>query len=70
MIDAGKGQWHHCILKDLSDGGGKITGVAVKEVPDRFMLRFARGARGLRECKVVWRSSYDLGIAFSDRPPR
>jgi hypothetical protein len=69
-IDDGKGHWQHCVLKDLSDGGGKITGVAVSEVPDRLMLRFARGARGLRECKVIWRSSDGVGIEFSDRLSR
>jgi hypothetical protein len=69
-MDDGNGHRHPCILKDLSDGGAKIIGVAVSEVPDRFTLRFARGARGLRKCKVVWRSAEGVGIEFSDRPGR
>jgi len=56
----------HCVVKDLSDGGARITGIAVSDVPENFMLRFARGPRGLRRCKVLWRSVDALGVEFVD----
>jgi hypothetical protein len=62
--DAEGRQDRPCFVKDLSNGGAKITGVNPSEIPDRFMLRFARGARGLRACKVLWRNGDTLGVAF------
>ncbi len=62
-----------CIVKDLSDGGAKIAGIAAIDVPDDFVLRFGRGPAGLRRCKVVWRSADALGVEFSDEqtsPPK
>jgi hypothetical protein len=60
----------HCIIKDLSNGGAKITGINVRKIPDEFMLRIARGAVGLRKCRVLWRNATTIGIEFVDRLPR
>jgi hypothetical protein len=62
------GNWgHSCVVKDLSNGGAKITAVPVSDVPDQFMLRIARGSRGTRKCHVLWRSPDALGVEFTDR---
>jgi hypothetical protein len=61
------GDWSYaCVLKDFSNGGAKITEIPVNDVPDRFMLRFFRGPRGVRECHVLWRSLDTLGVEFTD----
>ena len=58
-----------CVIKDFSNGGAKVTGVAVGRIPDQFMLRIARGAVGMRRCRVLWRSATTLGVAFADSLP-
>ncbi|MFI5015944.1 MAG: PilZ domain-containing protein [Hyphomicrobiales bacterium] len=55
-----------CVLSDLSGGGAKITGVTVSAVPDQFVLRVDRGLKGMRKCRVLWRSAEGLGVAFTD----
>lgn len=56
-----------CVVKDLSNGGAKITAVVVGEIPDQFILRIVRGSRGTRKCRVLWRSTDTIGVAFTDR---
>ena len=61
------GDWTYaCVVKDFSNGGAKITGVPVHDLPDRFMLRFLRGPNGARGCHVLWRSPDTLGVEFTD----
>ena len=59
-----------CVIKDLSNGGAKVTGVAVGEIPDEFMLRIARGAVGMRKCRALWRNATTIGVEFVDRLSR
>ena len=61
------GSGYHCIVKDLSNGGVKISGVAVADVPDQFTLHIA-GDSKTRECEVLWRKADSLGVKFTDRP--
>ncbi|MBV8770607.1 MAG: PilZ domain-containing protein [Hyphomicrobiales bacterium] len=58
-----------CVIKDFSNGGAKVTGIAVGRIPDRFMLRIARGAVGMRKCHVLWRSATTVGVEFADGLP-
>jgi hypothetical protein len=61
------GDWSYaCVVKDFSNGGAKIAGVPVKDLPERFMLRFLRGPSGARRCRVLWRSVDTLGVEFTD----
>ena len=55
-----------CVIKDLSNGGAKVTGVAVGEIPDEFLLRIARGAVGTRKCRALWRNATTIGVEFVD----
>jgi PilZ domain len=62
------GKWElACVVKDLSNGGAKITTAPVGDIPDEFMLRFIRGVRGKRKCKVLWRTRDALGVEFTDQ---
>ena len=57
-----------CILANLSNGGARLEGVEADTVPDEFTLRFTRGRRGSRKCRVLWRADHALGVAFIDSP--
>lgn len=57
-----------CVVNDLSNGGVKISGVIVNEVPDHFTLRIA-GDSKTRKCHVLWRKADSLGVEFTDRFP-
>src|SRR6516164_9752654 len=57
---------YHCIVEDLSNGGAKISDVAVGDVPDQFTLHIAGDSR-TRKCRVIWRKTGSLGIRFTDR---
>jgi hypothetical protein len=56
---------YHCIVKDLSNGGVKISDVAVGKVPDQFSLRIAGDSKA-RKCQVIWRKADSLGVKFTD----
>ena len=57
---------YHCTVKDLSNGGAKISDVAVADVRDQFTLHIA-GDSKTRKCRVVWRKADSFGIKFTDR---
>jgi hypothetical protein len=57
---------YHCVIEDLSNGGAKISNVAVGDVPDQFTLHIAGDSR-TRKCRVKWRKADSLGIGFIDR---
>jgi hypothetical protein len=63
-----EGNWEYsCVVKDLSNGGAKITAIPVSDIPDQFMLRIVRGPRGRRKCHVLWRTADALGVEFMDQ---
>jgi hypothetical protein len=55
-----------CILANFSNCGARIDGIEANTVPDEFTLRFTRGPRGSRRCRVLWRADHTLGVAFID----
>jgi hypothetical protein len=67
IYDREGGSGYHCIVKDLSNGGVKISGVAVADVPDQFTLYIA-GDSKTRKCEVLWRKADSLGVRFTDLP--
>jgi hypothetical protein len=56
-----------CMVMDLSDGGVRLFAAGV-EVPDRFVLLLAdyEGHAKPRECRVAWRSDFNIGAEFLD----
>jgi hypothetical protein len=51
-----------CIVRNLSDTGAKLVVSSVIGIPDTFELLFSDNSR--RQCKVVWRTLQEMGVAF------
>lgn len=54
-----------CMIRNLSEGGAKITLESTVPIPDRFDLRFEDGTT--HPCRVCWRNSKEMGVEFLDR---
>jgi hypothetical protein len=52
-----------CLIKDLSDGGARLTLDGAPTVPREFDLLFSDG-RSFR-CTVRWRTMTALGVSFA-----
>ena len=52
-----------CTLHDLTATGAHLSSAGPERLPDCFELTFDHG-RSRRPCRVVWRSSNDVGVAF------
>jgi hypothetical protein len=58
-----------CMISDLSDRGARLFAEGV-DIPEQFHLLISDDDRGLRrQCKVVWRLGYELGVQFTDPIP-
>ena len=58
-----------CLISDLSDHGARLFAEGV-EVPEQFSLLIDNDQRGLRrQCQVVWRLGYEVGVKFTDKVP-
>ena len=58
-----------CLISDLSDHGARLFAEGV-EVPEQFSLLIDNDQRGLRrQCQVVWRLGYEIGVKFTDKAP-
>jgi PilZ domain-containing protein len=60
-----------CMVTNISDSGVRLH-VEGFDVPDRFVLLISEGEGGARprNCKVVWRLGFELGVEFLDLPGR
>ena len=54
-----------CRVIDVSKDGAKVIAPVPSQVPDRFEIRFARGAKRHRVCVVVWRRVNVIGVQFA-----
>jgi len=67
-IDGGDGSpvrpWH---LVDVSDGGARLRVASPDDVPECFTLVQRADVMKLWQCRVVWRSSSEVGIKFEIR---
>ena len=57
-----------CIMRDLSEGGARLSCAQAWQLPERFSLVLV-AERALRDVRVAWRSLNELGVAFLS-PPR
>ena len=58
-----------CMISDISDRGARLFAEGI-DIPDQFHLLISDDDRGLRrQCKVVWRLGYELGVQFTDPIP-
>lgn len=57
-----------CLVRDISRSGAKIWTLAVRIVPDAFLLTLEEtGEHAL--CNVIWRSETEIGVVFESTPP-
>ncbi|MBI2714230.1 MAG: PilZ domain-containing protein [Rhizobiales bacterium] len=64
-IDLGDGSpVVECVLRDISNTGGKLLFTAPKELPDQFVLRLSMDGRVARKCRGVWKSGNEIGVTF------
>ena len=67
-IDAGDGSpVAECLLGNMSDSGAKLMLGAPRELPDNFTLLLSEDGRVARQCRVVWVSGNEIGVAFTAR---
>ena len=57
-----------CMLRDLSQGGARLSCTMAALLPGQFELFFL-AEREIRSVRVAWRSATELGVAFVS-PPR
>ncbi len=55
----------HCTVQNITDGGACLKLANTYGMPETFDLTFEHG-RTRRACRVVWRTSDQLGVAFAD----
>ena len=53
-----------CLVIDISVAGARLESSAREPIPDTFELTF--DAITMRPCRVTWRSSSELGVAFTN----
>jgi PilZ domain len=63
-LAVGPGQFHDCVLSDVSDTGARIELQDAKNLPDRFLLLLSENGAARRFCRVVWRKARSVGVAF------
>ena len=51
-----------CVVRNQTEGGARLKVASVIGIPDEFLLKIMEAAP--RRCQIVWRSEYELGIAF------
>jgi hypothetical protein len=56
-----------CVIRDISDGGAKLSVAAATDVPDEFVLVLSQSGSIRRKCRAVWRSERAIGVAFEPR---
>ena len=57
------GHLDDCVVRDISAAGARLVMVSTSDIPDIFDLSFDR-ARTLRRCRVVWRTTMEIGLQF------
>ena len=62
----GGGNAFDCVVRDLSVNGARLAMVSTAGIADTIELSFD-GLHTVRPCRVVWRSSTELGVEFKER---
>lgn len=52
-----------CAVRNVTNGGARVTIANTVALPDDFGLTFD-GGRSFRSCIVVWRSLTEIGLKF------
>jgi hypothetical protein len=59
-----------CVVHDLSNTGARITMPDTAKVSNQFTLELSPDGKRVRVCRVVWRTSAELGVEFIASAPR
>jgi hypothetical protein len=65
-----------CMIRDISEGGACLHIGLLLDPPEYFDLMISSVGNFCRQCKVVWRPEFDIGVKFvphnhiSVDPPR
>ncbi|MGP0088594.1 MAG: PilZ domain-containing protein [Xanthobacteraceae bacterium] len=54
-----------CMVRDISEGGARLTGGGLNQVPDHFALLLSRDQKVSRWCRVVRRTDHEIGVQFT-----
>ncbi len=63
-LAVGPGQFYDCVLSDVSDTGARIEVQDSKKLPDQFLLLLSESGAARRFCRVAWRKTRYVGVAF------
>jgi len=53
-----------CLVRDLTNTGARVEAVNARELPQALDMTFD-GGRSMRPCRLVWRTTNEVGIEFS-----
>jgi hypothetical protein len=56
----------HCTVRDISDGGARISYPHAAEIPQRFELEIGKGFLAFAE--VTWQKGNECGLEFLSSP--
>jgi hypothetical protein len=60
-----RGSMIHCTVQNITSGGACLKLADAYGMPETFELTFEHGLTR-RACRVVWRRSDELGVAFEE----
>src|ERR1700730_18628641 len=63
IIPPHRGSMIHCTVQNITSSGACLKLANTNGLPETFELTFEHG-RTRRACRVVWRTSDELGVAF------
>jgi len=70
-LDLGQGRpLLTCTLVDISPSGAKVAVRDATELPPTFALLLTRDGKQNFSCRIVWRNTETLGIAFAKAAAR
>jgi hypothetical protein len=59
-----------CMIKDMSESGACLNIGLLLDPPDYFTLQVFAVGNFCRECKLIWRSEFYVGVEFIQRAPQ
>jgi hypothetical protein len=68
IIPPRHGSMIHCTVQNITSSGACLKLANTYGLPETFELTFEQG-RTRRACRVVWRTSDELGVAFEETEP-
>jgi hypothetical protein len=64
----GSGAPHPCDILDISGVNARLRAADPAQLPNEFVLLLSADGRVHRRCKVIWRSSDEIGVRFMPGP--